>query len=531
MNVQGDRHLLLVWKGAMILTVAGVLTKILSAAYRVPFQNIVGDVGFYIYQQVYPFYGVAIILSTYGFPVIISKLIAEQPDENRERAAWKIGKISFSILLIFGGTLFSILYFGAERIARIMGDEGLTSLIRIVAFSFLLLPFVSVWRGMFQGSGNMTPTAVSQVSEQLIRVCTILLLAILLVRNDYSLYDVGAGAMVGSIAGGVAAIVVLCFFFQRYRRKNKQQNDSAISFPSKPVVVALLTQGFTICISSLLLIFFQMVDSFTIYAWLVESGTSEDAAKRLKGIYDRGQPLIQLGTVVATAFSLSLVPFITMAKGKQLDKEIKDKVKLSIRVSIAIGTGASVGLAWLIQPVNKMLFSNINGSEVLFVLGLSILFSSIALTAAAILQGLGHAHLPALYVVIGIGIKLGLHYILLPTFSTMGAAISTLLASAIVAFGLLFEIKRKTGIVIFEKTYVYPIFVSVGAMSVLLILFLQGSNWFVGTSRLFATGQSLVGVILGGSAFLLLLIKSNYFTKTELSFLPLGSKLSKLIKQ
>ncbi|MDA6131309.1 oligosaccharide flippase family protein, partial [Escherichia coli] len=65
------------FKGALILTIAALITKILSAVYRAPFQNIVGDVGFYIYQQVYPFYGIIIVLSTYGFPVIISKLYAE----------------------------------------------------------------------------------------------------------------------------------------------------------------------------------------------------------------------------------------------------------------------------------------------------------------------------------------------------------------------------------------------------------------------------------------------------------------------
>jgi hypothetical protein len=51
-------------RGTFILTIAALFTKILSAFYRIPFQNIVGDVGFYIYQQVYPFYAIAIALST-----------------------------------------------------------------------------------------------------------------------------------------------------------------------------------------------------------------------------------------------------------------------------------------------------------------------------------------------------------------------------------------------------------------------------------------------------------------------------------
>lgn len=530
MKHQTDHHLEAIWKGAMILTVAGILVKVLSAAYRVPFQNIVGDVGFYIYQQVYPFYGIAIILSTYGFPVVISKLIAEHPEVNKTEAAKKIGTISFVFLLFLGGLLFLVLYFGADAMAGMMGDSELTQLIGIVAFSFLLMPFLSVGRGMFQGRGEMTPTAVSQVSEQLIRVCTILVLSYLLVKQGHSLYEVGAGAMVGSVGGGLAAVAVLFFFYQRHQAMVKHQKNPPVFFSTGSIVKALVLQGFTICISSLLLVLFQMVDSFSVYAYLVENGSSPDEAKLLKGIYDRGQPLIQLGTVVATAFSLSLVPYITRAKTHGSLSEMKDKMMISIRVSIAIGAAASVGLAWLIRPVNTMLFSNGNGSGVLLVLGFSILFCSIALTASAILQGLGHAYLPAFYVLAGVLVKILLNVAFIPGFQTMGAALSTLLASFVVASGLLLEIKRKTGITIMEKAYIYPLLVSIALMSATLAVFLEGSLALVGSSRLLASAQSLIGVMLGGIVFLFVLIKNNYFTKTELSFLPLGKKLSKLIK-
>ena len=72
-------------KGALILTTAGFIIKILSAAYRVPFQNIVGDVGFYIYQQIYPIYGIAAVLAASGFPVVISKMVAENDHPNNQR--------------------------------------------------------------------------------------------------------------------------------------------------------------------------------------------------------------------------------------------------------------------------------------------------------------------------------------------------------------------------------------------------------------------------------------------------------------
>lgn len=66
-----------VMKGALLLTLAGLAGKVLSAGYRIPLQNLTGDVGFYIYQQVYPFLGIVTILSLYGFPSAISQITAE----------------------------------------------------------------------------------------------------------------------------------------------------------------------------------------------------------------------------------------------------------------------------------------------------------------------------------------------------------------------------------------------------------------------------------------------------------------------
>ncbi|MEM5590644.1 oligosaccharide flippase family protein [Niallia circulans] len=88
-----------VWfKGAFILMIAALITKVLSAVYRIPFQNIVGDKGFYIYQQVYPFYGVIIALSTYGFPVVLSKLYMEMKVEGNQSGINRLVSSSFSYL-------------------------------------------------------------------------------------------------------------------------------------------------------------------------------------------------------------------------------------------------------------------------------------------------------------------------------------------------------------------------------------------------------------------------------------------------
>ncbi|MDF2859642.1 MAG: polysaccharide biosynthesis protein, partial [Neobacillus sp.] len=244
------------FKGAFILAIAALLTKILSAVYRIPFQNIVGDVGFYIYQQVYPFYGLAIVLATTGFPVVISKLLAELKDKKDVEKTKRLLLVSYVFLQLVGLIFFLILFLGAEKIALFMNDEQLTVLLRVVSLVFLLFPIVSILRGYFQGIGDMVPTALSQVGEQLIRAITILCLAFILTQQGYSLYLVGGGAMFGSITGMIVSALILFMFLwiRKEWRVVVPSKGKIISyfFEAGVIVKALTFQGLTICISGML---------------------------------------------------------------------------------------------------------------------------------------------------------------------------------------------------------------------------------------------------------------------------------------
>src|SRR5690625_7914942 len=100
--------------GALLLTIAGLLSKVLSATYRIPLQNLTGDLGFYLYQQVYPFIGTVMILSLYGFPVAVSKLVAET-NEERKNLTWNtFYRPLFIVLFLINGTIFCILFIRSE---------------------------------------------------------------------------------------------------------------------------------------------------------------------------------------------------------------------------------------------------------------------------------------------------------------------------------------------------------------------------------------------------------------------------------
>lgn len=525
-----------IWKSALILTIAGLITKILSAVYRIPFQNIAGDIGFYIYQQVYPFYGIALILATYGFPVIISKLIAEQMEEKKGEP-FKVLIVAFIFLSIFFIGLFLILYTGSEKISYWMGDIELSIPLKVVSFSLLFVPILSVLRGYFQGRNNMTPTAISQIGEQSIRVTTILVFTYFLLTNGYSSYIGGAGAVFGSITGGFCAVIILLYFWTKMGKSHKFSfSFKGLATNSLSIVKAITVQGFTICISSLFLILLQLVDAMTLYSGLVSSGGfSLTEAKVAKGVFDRGQPLIQLGTVVATSLSLTLVPLISSAKVRNDFGYIKKQVQLSIRISVIVGLGATIGLMAIIKPTNYMLFTNSNGSFVLAILAITILFSSIVMTSAAILQGLGKTLAPAYFVIIGVVCKIILNYLFIPYFGTVGAALATVAAYLLTTAFHVRTLMKMLHVGLFsgytKKALLAGVCMLAGLYSYQLLLHEFFHFSYAAGSRLFATFQSLSAVIIGGLIYILVVVRTNVFSESELRSLPFGSKLQLLIRR
>ncbi|MGG3468390.1 polysaccharide biosynthesis protein [Neobacillus pocheonensis] len=520
------------FRGAFILTIAAIITKILSAFYRIPFQNIVGDIGFYIYQQVYPFYGIAMVLSTTGFPVVISKLYAEQKEKGDDEKSRLLLFVSFIYLQLFGFLCFLILYLGSNQIALWMNDPHLSILLRVVSIVFLTFPFVALLRGYYQGIGNMVPTALSQVGEQTTRVLTIIFLSYLFMQKGYSLYLVGGGAMFGSITGSLISAIIL-FMFLWIRKEWKLIAPNKEIFHSytddiKRIFKLLLFQGLTICLSGMLLIFLQLADSLNLYSLLTSSGVEQTIAKGLKGIFDRGQPLIQLGTTVATAMSLTLVPMITRERMALKPQFLHHKIRLAIKVSIVVGLGASAGLWAIMEPTNTMLFENADGSSVLGVLGFVILFTSIILTIIAIMQGLGSLMFPALTVLGTFPLKYCLNMVFVPAFATMGAALASLISLAIVSAILFMKLKKIVKIPLFNSHFLGTVL----AATVLMVLFLKGYLFISGfiieplaLGRIGAAFQALSSACFGGMLFLLIIIKGSVFTEEELSLFPLGSKL------
>ena len=156
--------------GAAILAAAVAIVKLIGAFYKLPLNNILGDVGKTYFNTAYEIYNVLLTISTAGLPLAISKLTSEAHAQGRENEKRKIFRTAIWLFFALGLAGSLLMFFGAEQLAGFQNNEMAAQPIRALAPAVFCVCLLACMRGYTQGQGNMTPTAVSQVLEALCKL-------------------------------------------------------------------------------------------------------------------------------------------------------------------------------------------------------------------------------------------------------------------------------------------------------------------------------------------------------------------------
>lgn len=73
-----------------ILAIAGVITKIIGAVYRIPLVNILGDKGMGYYGVAFQIYAIALTLTSYSLPLAVSKLVSARLATGQYKNAYRV---------------------------------------------------------------------------------------------------------------------------------------------------------------------------------------------------------------------------------------------------------------------------------------------------------------------------------------------------------------------------------------------------------------------------------------------------------
>lgn len=518
--------------GAGLLALAGLIAKVLSTVYRVPFQNMVGNTGFYVYQQVYPIYGIGMVLALSGWPLFISKVAAEY----REDVAMQSLAMRrlFWLLCGIACVLFTIVYGGAPFIAHLMGDDlKLEPVIRAVAWMFWFMPALAIGRGFAQGQQNMLPTATSQVIEQVVRVAVILGAAFWAVQHHWSVYQMGTWTTFSATLAGLAAtifIVHILFKVWQAPRVAKEQLTHAVSW--RHLLRRLLDEGGLLAILAALLVLMQLMDSFTVKSLLdTLGGLSTTAAEATKGVYDRGQPLLQLGMVVATGLGTSLLPMLRINVVQKDEEAFAHNFRLTMRLSVLLAAVSAVGMVVIMPALDQILFGSREGSVALAWYAVIILPATIITVMTSVLQSLDKTK-GINWVILGsLVVKLVLNRALIPSLGIDGASIATLLALLPLTIFTLWRLPHQLWRGWVPKGWYTKVIIVLVVTAAMAFIATEVCQLWLGNGRLASGVVVLVAVLVGGLACLLTVLKLDLLSAEEWYSLPKGEHIYQILKR
>lgn len=404
---------------ALVLAIGAFLSKVVGAIYRVPLTNLLGGSGIGLYQMVFPVYCVMLDFAGAGVPNAISKLIAENGNQN-EFYSHNLVKSSLKLLCLLGAVASLLMAVLSIPLATLQGNKKAYLGYLFLSPAVLLVSVLSVYRGYFQGKMKMYPTAISQVIEQVVKAVVGLFLVYIFLPN----IPLGVGG--ATLAVSIAELVAFSFLFFLYK-KEKPKNfvyDNSLFLPQ-----AKLIAKYTIPITlvGIMLPLSQVVDSFLIVNIL---STYRQDATLLYGLLT-GSAMTVINLPVSLCYGLATVSVPKVAEVKTSQSQNKRGKKIMFLTALFSLPAMVLCLVFSSNFVS-FLFRGLSVTEkqitsnLIKILSPTIFLLSILQTQNAVLIGKGKMYAPLLSMGIGIGVKIALMVCLLPVakLNVYGGALS-----------------------------------------------------------------------------------------------------------
>lgn len=369
------------FKATLILILGGAITKALGMFIKIVMTRIVGIEGISLYMLIFPTFALFMTISQLGFPVAISKLVAEERYNNK--------KLIFSIIpfsLLFNILLMLIIIFIAPILANNLLKEP-KALYPILAIG-LVLPFdslSSILRGFFFGKQRMFPHIISLVTEQIVRLILIVTITPTLLEKNI-IYATTSLVLV-NLFSELSSIIILLFFIPNKKNIKKEEIKPDITNIKNILSIALPTTGARL-IGSICYFFEPII----LTQALTLAGYSSSYIITEYGIIEGYVlPLLMLPNFFTNALSSALVPVVSKSYVTNNKKEIKRKLKQVTTISLLIGIPLTIILMINPEFFLKNIYKTTHGGSYLKFIAPFFIILYIQSPLASILQAINKA--------------------------------------------------------------------------------------------------------------------------------------------
>jgi len=520
-------------KGFAVLTISMVLVKVLSLLYVPILRIILGDASLGIYYAAYQVFAYVYIIANAGLPVAISKLVSELIALGNYKDAVKTFKIARTILIGFGAIISILMFIFASQLSVVLNSAKSSLAIRALAPTVLITTVLCSYKGYFQGRGNMTPTAISQVAEQIFNIIFSLAFAYLLISygDEYG----AAGGTVGTTIGAFVAASFLIYVYGKNRKYNVPKNvaeSSAKRLSTEAITKMILAYAIPMTIGVALQNAGMLVDLKIVKARLLYSGFDTNEVDILWSILSQYNTLISVPMALISSLAISILPVVSRNNAIEDKKALKNNINSTYRVTYIIAAPCAAGLAILSVPILRLIGYNVEAAR-LFVYGSVVLvLTATSLVQSSILQGLGKVKQITLYSVFGLLGKIIINYLFV-------AVTSINILGAIIGNGVSYLIMVTFNQILINKTLKFRIkLIKISIKPVIASIVMAISTYLTYSIVSFVLSFMIGGYILNAMStlmsigiavltYFLVLFQIGGVRKADLSSLP--NKLVKLI--
>ena len=310
--------------GAMIVTTAILITKILGILYVIPFHAIIGDEGGALYGYAYTIYLFFVSISTAGIPLAVSRVVSEYQALGYYKAKKRAFILGKRIALLLGLICFILITLFAPILAKlilggVVGGSNISDVvfvIRVIGSAILVVPILSIYRGYFEGHRFMSPPSISQVLEQVFRVLIIIFgsyVALKVFKGRLS-YAVG----IALFGASIGAFVSYLYLLNKYRKNIKKFNEKVrtVNEPivsDKDIIRKLFIYAIPFIMIDVTRSLYNYIDMFSVVKGLVEYAkySADDAEIIYSMLSTWGQKFNMILLAISSGIVVSMIPNLT----------------------------------------------------------------------------------------------------------------------------------------------------------------------------------------------------------------------------
>ncbi|MBQ3085570.1 MAG: polysaccharide biosynthesis protein [Clostridia bacterium] len=517
--------------GALILSVANILVKIIGAIYKIPLSNMIDTVGMNYYNDAYQIYSLLFVLSTAGVPIAIAKMVSESLVAKRLEEPKKILGISTKIFALIGAAFTLLLIGFAPMLSKMLSSETTNYCLILIAPAIFLVATTSTIKGYFQGYKCMQPTAIYQVLEAGFKLCGLALVAGLYYFTSYKTDPMvlACAGILGVTFGSFAASVYMVIRYLREKELGRSTEGTLPSRSNSSIAKTVLTLAIPISLSNAVMSVTSTLDMFLVKWNLSEYGLDADKVKDVYGAYAGAtSSIFNLPPTITVTIGIAVLPFLTTAFAEKNIDFAHKNMRSSSKVIAIIAMPCALGMCLLSEPIVKSLFSSSYwevGVPTLSLLAISVFFVAMVSLTGIFLQAAGKVKISLMTMGIGAVMKLTVNILAVRNIGIMGAPLGTFACYAtIMVLNLIFIYKY--------SNFRLPLMANVIKPFLCSLLCCGGAYgvWRILNHVNFSIRLSLVAAIgVAGIIYVITLLLFRVLSKEDMTLIPKGDKIGSFL--